>query len=202
MSAPHPLEAKTPVVVEVAGVGDDEEDQAAEERADDLGDPVVAGLDEGDLAGQEERQRDRRVDVAPRDVADRVRHRQQGEAEGEGDAERAHRVGGEDRRARPDDHQHARADRLGGEDLEVRRAGGGDRLGRRGDGRRRRRVVGGRRLRLDVRAGLRRRARRWRRGRDVRHGGSLRCGTGGDLRVQGWHMRTSDGASPISRGRW
>ena len=39
----------------------------------------------------------------------------------------AHRVGGEDRAARPDDHQHARADGLGGEDLEVRRTGRGDR---------------------------------------------------------------------------
>ena len=107
-----------------------------------------------------------------------------------------------------DDHQHARADRLGGEDLEVRRSGRGDRLERR---RRPARSAPGRRrpptaaaasiIGLAAAAVWPRRGRRW----DVGHGLPPRVGAGGRyLRVKDCTTARSDGASPpaaASRGR-
>ncbi len=123
--APHPLAAKIRTVgrrlVEVAALRDDVDDQSAERGAGELGHPVVQRLHRRDLPAEQEAERDRRVDVAARHVADRVRHRQQHEAERERDAEEAHHVGGDDRGPGADDEEHGRPDELGGRDARRRR---------------------------------------------------------------------------------
>ena len=74
------------------GTGDDVDDQAAEDAADDLADDVERELPRLGLADHPQADGDRRIDVAPRDGADGVGGDQEAEAEGQGDAEDAHRA--------------------------------------------------------------------------------------------------------------
>ena len=115
-SRSQPFDANAPALPAVAPAGDAVDHGRPEDAAEHLGDPGVHGMAERDLPGQPHRQRDRRVDVAPADRSDDVGHDQQGEAEGEGHAEVADLVVGEDRRARTEHDEHGRADELGGGD--------------------------------------------------------------------------------------
>ena len=64
--------------------GEEADDEGADEGADDLADDVAEEFLDGDLLGDEHREGDGRVDVAARDAADRVDHRDDDKAEGKG----------------------------------------------------------------------------------------------------------------------
>ena len=82
------------------------------DRADDLGGPVADRLRQRDPAGDEQAERDGRVDVAARHGPDRVGHRQQRQPEGERDAEPADRLTRDHRGPHAAEHQHERPDGL------------------------------------------------------------------------------------------
>ncbi len=75
---------------------DEIEHAGADERAENLGDPVGDHLARAHAAGDEHAEADRRIDVAAGDRPDAVGHGDDGEAEGAGDAEQVDRG-----RARP-----------------------------------------------------------------------------------------------------
>ena len=129
-----PVGGEVAALPTVSTAGDPEDDDGAEDPSGDLCPPRPHGMAYRDLVRQQEPERDRRVDVAAADRSDHVGHQQQGEAEGQGDAERVDRVAGEDGAARTDQDEHRRADELGGDDRLVGRdhaPGVGDRLARR-----------------------------------------------------------------------
>ena len=72
-----------------------------------------------DLAGQQQADRDRGVDVAAGHRADDVGHDEQRQTERQGDAQLADVLAGQDGRTGPADHEHRGAEQLGGEDATV-----------------------------------------------------------------------------------
>ncbi len=92
------------------------EHAAASDRAQHLGDDVGQELAAREPAAGPEPDRDRRIEVAARDVPDGVGHRQHGQAEGQRDAEEADAQLGKRRRqhraAAPAEDQPERPDEL------------------------------------------------------------------------------------------
>jgi len=86
-----------------------QDDGRAQDGAYYLGQNVPAGVPQLELLGQQESQRDRRVDVAAGNRADHVHHCQQGQPEGERDAQKADLVACQYRRTTATDHEHERA---------------------------------------------------------------------------------------------
>src|SRR5205807_1691676 len=97
--------------------------ESADDRPDDLRHPVDGQLAPGKALGSREREGDRRVDVAARDLADRVHERGDDEPEGEADGEQvglghrrsglARQGQGGDHRPRADEDQRGCAQHLG-----------------------------------------------------------------------------------------
>ena len=82
--------------------GDHVEHRRRQDGADHLRDDVGHDIGGLELSGGPEPDRDRRIEVAARDVADGIGHREHGQAEGEGDPEEAdaeRRKGGGQHRA-------------------------------------------------------------------------------------------------------
>ena len=115
-----------PIPRSIAGLGEHGPDpERAEHGADDLRGPVGGHLAPREALGGRERERDRGVDVAARDLAERVDERGDDEAEGERDAEQ---VGARDRGRRVAREHERRDDRAGADQDEQR---GAERLGER-----------------------------------------------------------------------
>src|SRR6056297_1855912 len=98
------------------------EEDRGDEPADDLRDPVERHLGPGEAAADREAERHGRVEVAAGDVADRVGHRQDREAEGERDAHEADaqfgKAGGEDGTAATAEYEPEGAEGFGCEFLD------------------------------------------------------------------------------------
>ena len=125
-----------------SAVGDGEQGQAREEAAGDLGDDVGRHVLPLEALGDGDADRDGRVEVGTRDVPDRVRHRHDGEAERQGDAEEAdaeldgsagdgrQEGGGVDRCATATEDEPERAEELCAEALRHRGGFHGDHCAR------------------------------------------------------------------------
>jgi hypothetical protein len=107
-AAPQPLAVAVPVR------RDGEHDAGSDDPADQLTDDVETGVRRGDAAPEEHRQRDGGVEVAARDRADDVDQDEQGNPEGQRDADRSD-LGGQDRGADAADDQDGGADGLRGD---------------------------------------------------------------------------------------
>jgi hypothetical protein len=90
----------------------------ADDRAEHLGDPVSDHFTRAHAAGDEDAEAHRRVDVTAGDRPDAVRHGDDGEAEGAGDAEeihgcRARAHAPHDRSSAAEEHQGESTDEFG-----------------------------------------------------------------------------------------
>src|SRR4051794_26718941 len=83
-------------------VGDDEDDQRAEEAADDLAAEVEGNVLRLGLADGPQTDGHRRVDVTPGDRTDRIRRAEQRETEREGDPEHSDGTAGQELPGRED----------------------------------------------------------------------------------------------------
>src|ERR1700704_99207 len=100
------------VVAAFAPSDDRQQNAGRSNRADYRRDPIAHGPAELAPAADEQPERHGRIDVTARDRADRVCHREQRQAEGEGDAEVADVIAGEHRRPNTAEHEHERTQQL------------------------------------------------------------------------------------------
>ena len=94
--APQPFWPRPPVQPEALPERIEIEHAGADQRAENLSDPVAHHLARAHAAGGEHAEADRRIDVAAGDRPDAIGHGDDGEAESAGDAEQVDRG-----RARP-----------------------------------------------------------------------------------------------------
>jgi len=100
-----------------SSLGDSVEQQGGHDSADDLGDDVRNDVSGGKTSARGQSHGDRWVEMASRNVADRIGHGHHGEAESERNAEKAdadlRKAGGDDRTSTAPERQPKGTDRLG-----------------------------------------------------------------------------------------
>ena len=152
-----------------AGKGDQEDERRGDGAADDLGDDVADRSPPRESSCGSEAEGDGRVEVAARDRTERVSAGDDGQTDGERDADEADALvgrlgpfaepGGEDGRAENAEHEQERSEPLGDERRTGGRSGGSVIERRRFDGLLGARVAHGRSLLRDLGSGHQRNAR-------------------------------------------